>query len=67
MKKRPLLLAVVSALGFLALYRAGGPAGSTVRLGPLEWSFAQCSEPAEATPAPPGTLPEAAEPGEAVS
>jgi len=64
MKKRPLLLAVVSALGLLALDRAGGPAGSIVRFGPLEWSFASTSEPEEATPAPREAL---SEPEESVS
>ena len=53
MKKRHLMLATVSAVGLVALNWAGGPAGSIVRLGPLEWSFA--SEPAE-RPAEPHPL-----------
>jgi len=38
------MLATVSALGLVALNWAGGPAGSNVRLGPLEWSFSSSSE-----------------------
>jgi len=44
MKKRHLLLVAASALGLLALTWAGGPAGSSFRLGPLEWSFALADE-----------------------
>ena len=44
MKKRHLVLAMLSALGLVALIGAGGPAGTLVRLGPLEWSFASTPE-----------------------
>jgi len=67
MKKRHLVLAVLSALGLLALDRAGGPAGSIVRLGPLEWSFTVRCEPAETNPAPLQRPSEAAEPLRRVS
>jgi len=45
MKKRHLMLATLSALGLMALSWAGGPTGTIVRVGPLEWSFAAASEP----------------------
>ena len=50
MKKPHLWLAAFSALGLVALSWAGGPAGTLVRLGPLEWSFA--SAPGAGTPVP---------------
>ena len=58
MKKRHLILAVVSALGLLALAWAGGPAGTIIRLGPLQWSFASASVNPELEAAPrPGVPP----------
>jgi hypothetical protein len=67
MKKRHLMLATVSALGLVALNWAGGPAGSNVRLGPLEWSFSSSSEPATPGPVESGPLVQLEAPREPVS